>query len=199
MREGLIPFKLSRKTESYVLSKRYQPRRSITNIELIGIKETQCIKVDAEDSLYLTDDFIITHNTDDPRKDEDWYTKKCNEIDDPVIIAQELDLNYAASMEGILIPATWVQASIDAHIKLALNPTGLRKSGLDIADEGQDKNALCIRYGILFEHIEVGQGKERIYMKPLKMLLIFVIVMISISWIMMQMAWGWCAWRCSYY
>ena len=37
--------------------------RFIKNIEHIGEQETQCISVAALDSLYVTDDFILTHNT----------------------------------------------------------------------------------------------------------------------------------------
>jgi replicative DNA helicase len=37
--------------------------KSIDSIEAIGEKECQCIKVSALDSLYVTDDFILTHNT----------------------------------------------------------------------------------------------------------------------------------------
>jgi hypothetical protein len=37
--------------------------RYIKSIERVGIGETQCIKVDAEDELYVTDNFIVTHNT----------------------------------------------------------------------------------------------------------------------------------------
>ena len=35
----------------------------ITNAEYVGEKEAQCILVDSEDHLYLTEDFIVTHNT----------------------------------------------------------------------------------------------------------------------------------------
>ena len=38
-------------------------RKAITNIELIGQGETTCIKVEAEDSLFLINDYIVTHNT----------------------------------------------------------------------------------------------------------------------------------------
>lgn len=96
---------------------------------------------------------------DDPRKDQAWYEKKCYEIDDPVIIAQELDLDYSASVEGIVIPAAWVRSAIDAHIRLGIRPTGIRQGGLDVADEGADKNAFCGRHGILAEFIEVWSGK----------------------------------------
>lgn len=99
------------------------------------------------------------HWRDDPRKDDEWYQKKCDYLDDPVIIAQELDLNYSASVEGVLIPAEWVNAAIDAHTKLGIKPTGARRLGLDIADEGRDKNAACGSYGILIEYLEAWSGK----------------------------------------
>jgi superfamily II DNA or RNA helicase len=35
----------------------------IKNIEYVGKEETQCIYVDADDHLYLTEKFIVTHNT----------------------------------------------------------------------------------------------------------------------------------------
>ena len=37
--------------------------RFIKNIEPVGVEETQCISVAAPDALYVTDDFILTHNT----------------------------------------------------------------------------------------------------------------------------------------
>src|ERR1700744_1428831 len=96
---------------------------------------------------------------DDPRKDQAWYEKKCFEIDDPVVIAQELDLDYSASVEGIVIPAAWVRSAVDAHIKLGVKRTGVRVLGFDVADEGADKNAVCGRYGITVEYLEYWSGK----------------------------------------
>ena len=77
----------------------------------------------------------------------------------PVVTAQELDINYQASLEGILIPATWVNAAIDAHLKLKIAVTGERTGSLDVADQGVDKNAVACRYGILLEHVESFSGK----------------------------------------
>ena len=37
--------------------------RAIISILPIGLKETQCIAVESPDHLYITDDFILTHNT----------------------------------------------------------------------------------------------------------------------------------------
>lgn len=95
---------------------------------------------------------------DDPRKDQAWYEKRCAQIDDPVIIAQELDLDYTASVEGILIPSIWVSAAIDAHKKLNIAPSGERRVGFDVADEGKDKNVATGRYGIIIEYQEEWSG-----------------------------------------
>lgn len=100
------------------------------------------------------------HWRDDPRKDDEWYQKRVDQLDDPVIIAQELDLDYSASVEGILIPSKWVQASVDAHIKLGLTVSGTRRAGLDVADEGADKNGFCGRHGILVDYIKSWSGKD---------------------------------------
>ena len=98
------------------------------------------------------------HWRDDPRKDTEWYKKQCENLP-PVVVAQEIDLNYSASVEGILIPSDWVQAAVDAHIKLGITPTGARIGGLDVADEGIDLNAFAGRHGILLEHLESWSGK----------------------------------------
>jgi len=104
-------------------------------------------------------DVFSFHWRSDPRKDQAWYDKKCAEIDDPVVIAQELDLDYSASQEGVLIPSAWVQAAVGAHLKLGFTPQGKRKLGLDIADEGRDKNALCGRHAFLIEYLDEWSGK----------------------------------------
>jgi phosphate starvation-inducible protein PhoH and related proteins len=61
--EGIKPFRLQRKASIYEKFGGGRPVRFIKNIEYIGEMETQCISVAAIDSLYLTDDFILTHNT----------------------------------------------------------------------------------------------------------------------------------------
>jgi hypothetical protein len=100
------------------------------------------------------------HWRDDPRKDDEWYAKKCLEIDNPVIIAQELDCNFSASVEGVIIPSLWVQSAIDAHVKLGIKPSGIKKAALDVADEGKDKNAYAARHGILLNFLTEWTGKD---------------------------------------
>lgn len=55
------PFRLKRKAEQY--RRRHHRLLSIRSIEPVGMKMVQCIKVDSDDGLYVTDDFIVTHNT----------------------------------------------------------------------------------------------------------------------------------------
>jgi phosphate starvation-inducible PhoH-like protein len=61
MPPALNPFKLSRKAERFEV--RETPVRIIRSVELYSEEETQCISVSAPDSLYITDNFIVTHNT----------------------------------------------------------------------------------------------------------------------------------------
>ncbi len=98
------------------------------------------------------------HWRDDPRKDEAWYAKQVSELD-PVVVAQEIDINYSASVEGVVIPSAWVQAAIGAHIKLGVEPTGMRRGAMDVADEGADKNAFAGRHGFLLDFLESWSGK----------------------------------------
>lgn len=103
-------------------------------------------------------DVFVFDWRDDPRKDQAWYEKQQRELD-PVILAQEVDRDYAASVEGIVIPGLWVRACIDAHIHLGIKPTGARVLALDVADEGVDKNAGVGGQGILVDVIEEWSGK----------------------------------------
>jgi phosphate starvation-inducible PhoH-like protein len=58
---NLNPFKLKRKSNLFFNTTEIY--RTIDKVELIGKKEAQCILVDSEDHLYVTDDYILTHNT----------------------------------------------------------------------------------------------------------------------------------------
>ena len=57
------PFRLRRKLDVYQEHGGGRPMRFVESIEPVGEAETVCIQVAAQDSLYVTDDFILTHNT----------------------------------------------------------------------------------------------------------------------------------------
>jgi phosphate starvation-inducible protein PhoH and related proteins len=60
---GLEPFRLARKRDRYHEQGAGRPMRFVDSIEPEGEAETVCIQVAAADSLYVTDDFLLTHNT----------------------------------------------------------------------------------------------------------------------------------------
>ncbi len=97
----------------------------------------------------------------DPRKvvDPEWEQKQRDRWGD-VVFEQEYGGNLNASQEGVICPANWVSAAVNAHIKLGIKPTGTRYSTLDIADRGVDKCAWGCTQGILVEHSESWSGKD---------------------------------------
>lgn len=57
------PFQLPRKADLVLGREKYTPVRYITSVELDGEEQAQCIAVEDDAHLYITDDFIVTHNT----------------------------------------------------------------------------------------------------------------------------------------
>lgn len=88
-----------------------------------------------------------------------WYEKQCLELD-PVVIAQELDLDYTASVEGIYIRAIWVKAAINAHLRIPEIEYGDNMIGLDVATEGSNKTVLTVRRGGLVLEPIVWSGVD---------------------------------------
>ncbi|MFB6272697.1 MAG: terminase large subunit domain-containing protein [Salinibacter sp.] len=82
------------------------------------------------------------HWKDDPRKDEQWYESMRRKYD-PVTIAQEVDIDYTASVEGVVIPGEWVKAAID----LELPEKGIKEVGFDVAAEGGNENVAACHHG----------------------------------------------------
>lgn len=60
---GIEPFRLARKRDIYRRHGGGRPMRFVHAIEEAGEAETVCIQVAAADSLYVTEDFLVTHNT----------------------------------------------------------------------------------------------------------------------------------------
>lgn len=56
--------------------------------------------------------------------------------------------------EDTIIEPEWVEAAIDAHIKLGIQPRGIRVTTFDVADGGKDEKALSKRHGCLIEDCE---------------------------------------------
>lgn len=95
---------------------------------------------------------------DDPRKDQAWYDKQVAELD-PITVAQEIDRDYNASAEGVVIPGPWVLAAVDALEKFGIAKTGARFMSLDVADEGVDQNAVIGGEGVEIDYFKEWSGK----------------------------------------
>jgi len=63
MNSEINPFSLNRKFKLVKPKSKYKPTRYIVSAKLIGKKKAQCISVDNPSHLYLTNDYIVTHNT----------------------------------------------------------------------------------------------------------------------------------------
>ena len=60
--------------------------------------------------------------------------------------------------ENAIIRMEWIEAAIDADVKMEIAVSGTRKGALDVADEGKDKNCFAGRHGILLEYIQEWSG-----------------------------------------
>jgi phosphate starvation-inducible PhoH-like protein len=61
---GVEPFRLQRKADAYLTAGGGgRPMRYVHSIQPAGRAECVCIQVGAADSLYVTEDFLLTHNT----------------------------------------------------------------------------------------------------------------------------------------
>lgn len=87
------------------------------------------------------------HWRDDPRKDEAWYQAQAEKLD-PVILAQEVDIDYEASITDAFIPSAPVMAA-QAIGPADVEALGPEIWGLDVARFGDDKSVLTKRRGRL--------------------------------------------------
>lgn len=82
------------------------------------------------------------HWTDDPRKNKDWYEKEKARLE-PVVLAQEIDIDYDASDPDSYILSKWVAASDSLEMPECYSH---KIAGLDIGLSG-DRTVLVVRQG----------------------------------------------------
>ena len=97
---------------------------------------------------------------DHPEKDQAWYNTRRQQAEDQGLLhlfAQEVDRDYSASIVGTVVPLEWVKAATDVHLLLPKYGDwfgGGHSASLDVADEGGDRNALCVSEGVVVVHID---------------------------------------------
>lgn len=87
------------------------------------------------------------HWRDDPRKTEAWAEAKQASFSDPTTWASEYDIDYSASVEGICIPALWVESAKRVMaLEPRLKPSNAGVLGLDVG-AGKAKSVAVPRKG----------------------------------------------------
>jgi phage terminase large subunit len=91
------------------------------------------------------------HWRDDPRKTEGWAAGKQASFSDPTTWASEYDIDYTASVEGICIPALWVESAKRLReLEPRLKPSNAGVVGLDVG-AGKAKSVAIPRKGPVVE------------------------------------------------
>lgn len=95
---------------------------------------------------------------DDPRVTPEMLAEM-ERVMDPVTFAQEVMCDWRASLEGGIIPHEWAEACIDIDKFLGIEMTGALRAALDIADRGNDLNAMAVLRGRRIVHLSQWSGK----------------------------------------
>lgn len=91
------------------------------------------------------------HWRDDPRKTQEWADAKKASFSDPTTWASEYDIDYSASVEGICIPALWVESAKRLRaLEPRLHPSNAGVIGLDVG-AGKAKSVAVPRKGAIVE------------------------------------------------
>lgn len=90
------------------------------------------------------------HWSDDPRKTPEWAEQRKAEVDE-VTWASQYEIDYAASIAGIAIPAKWVRAAV--NLLHPAHATGPILAGFDVAEEGKDFCVVIIRRGPIVSEV----------------------------------------------
>ncbi len=95
--------------------------------------------------------------SDHPLKTQEWFDRGESQAKAEGLLhiwAQEVSRDRSALIDGVVIPAQFVRAAIDAHKVLHFEDDGMWGAGLDVADSGGDRNALAIRKGPILKSCE---------------------------------------------
>jgi hypothetical protein len=118
--DDIEPFKLASKKEKFIKRTKYFPKRFIDQVVYKGEEEVRCISVTNPTHLYITDDYIVTHNTFiagiiADKLNYKLITLNCNQFTSP------LDIVGGQTIEGYKegrLTQAW------GNIDLGVNPLG---------------------------------------------------------------------------
>lgn len=98
---------------------------------------------------------------DHPAKTQEWYDqRKSKFVAEGMahVFAQEVDRDYSSAISNTIIQLEWINAAVDAHLTIPYvaehGVPDVWGAGLDVADEGTDRSALCKRQWIIVRSAE---------------------------------------------
>lgn len=178
--ENINPFYLRRKAERHQC--KYIHQDKIKSIELVGEKEVQCILIDDPEHLYITDDYIVTHNTLSAKL-EPWakpvydnlsYILKDEESPDPknskaeyLFESKKIEVAPFTYLRGRSINNTFIYLDECQNISLATIKTGISRAGnkskvVIAGDLDQIDNLYTDRYSCGLTHVAEAFKNEQI-------------------------------------
>lgn len=101
--------------------------------------------------------------SDHPNKTQEWYDRRRARHEREGLLhifAQEVDRNYAAAVSNVVIPYEWILSAVDAHLHIPYVAEAYQEresqwcAGLDVADDGDDRNSLSMREWIILRHVQ---------------------------------------------
>lgn len=108
-------------------------------------------------SILKSHQIVRLHWRDDPRKTEEWATAKEASFSDPTTWPSEYDIDYTASLEGVCIPAAWVESAKKlAELEPDLAASNHTVVGLDVG-AGKSKSVAIPRSGPVV-HVPLSRG-----------------------------------------
>lgn len=102
-------------------------------------------------------DVFTFHWKDDPRKDEAWYAKQQRDLD-PVILAQEVDIDYSASVSNAWLEGSLFEAAFGIG-PADVQAIGAKILGVDASHEGDDLSTVTLRRGRVSPWTKVRKGR----------------------------------------
>ena len=143
--------RLSGRYPVFTLHWRSDPRKTAWMIVPL---DTEAM-IDLDGDLVIPDDSMIDYGIGIPPEPPEgykvifpWYEEKCLK-EDPLTVAQEYDIDYTASLEGVIIPAKWLRACVG----LSIPESNVGVSGFDVAAGGSAENAYIHRKGPVLKRI----------------------------------------------
>jgi len=102
------------------------------------------------------------HWRQDPRKNDAWYAEQKRRYE-PHIIAQEVDIDYTASIERIVIPNKWVRSAVELNrlVDWPVFKHGI--AGLDVGGGGSGKSAYITRFGPFIDPVKAWGDSDPSY------------------------------------